>query len=787
MDKQQSKEFLSELLSSFSTDEVDKVLGRYNISDADWSNYGGRSKNWDTVSNQQSNAIGALTELITNSIDAVLSRKVYESGIKDLSSDEAPKSMHDAVRHCYNVSEGKLSSLETKERTKLAKESILIGVKRKTRRSTTPTITIVDFGEGQEPQKFKKTFLSLSENNKEGVGFVQGKFNMGSTGSIRFCTKSDITKGHYKLIISKRYDLKSSWGWTLIKVAQVEQGRELPIVKYLAPNGEIPSFESKSIRAFNDNEIGVIEQGSVIKLFDYDVGGKAHQVDFGLDNALTLNLLDCALPIRIYDFDAQINPEINRLRGRGIIDRTFTGMQVKLCDKPADISNQDPPLNSEKPNEETTEFIHLVSQYNDNEIGEIKIIAVGSSKHPIYLRESKKRIFYTINGQTHATENASFLNLKDVGLGELENHVVIDVQCERMDKTALSTIFMGNREKIADNRLSRQLKKIVKKNLKEDKKLKEYVNIIRARRVSKIIEEDEETKKLLEDYFNQDPAMRQLLGPGDTVFGESQTGRGPDPWEGGKQFPTFLKPLNIKTIDNSFFKELPINTFRKIICETDAANDYLIRNHSPGRIYLPNRPSQVNIKTSLNNGIATFTLSSSSKQPPNVGDKLSFDIGFDDDDIQRGKPLEFNLTIRFIEEQKTKKNPSGTSSSGVANKKDKSFADPTQWLYKENWDDYNFDEKSGAVVVAGVENNPTIYVNYHHEVLEKMRRQEKDEARRQLNETRFRICLGLLTFAIHKHYNENEEKAQEKSRGSSDAIAPCILSLIVRFGEGARL
>ena len=131
MDNQQSKKFLLELLSSFSTDEVDDVLKRHAVSDADWSNYGDSEKNWTTICNQQSNAIGALTELITNSIDAVLSRKAYESGINDLSSDEAPKSMREAVRRFYPISEGKLSSLATAQRTKLAKKSILIGVKRK--------------------------------------------------------------------------------------------------------------------------------------------------------------------------------------------------------------------------------------------------------------------------------------------------------------------------------------------------------------------------------------------------------------------------------------------------------------------------------------------------------------------------------------------------------------------------------------------------------------------------------------------------------------------------------
>ena len=375
-------------------------------------------------------------------------------------------------------------------------------------------------------------------------------------------------------------------------------------------------------------------------------------------------------------------------------------MKVKLSDKLADISNQDPPLKSKKPTDETTEFIHLVSQYDDDEIGVIKIIASGFSKLPSYLRGSKKRIFYTINGQAHATENASFLNSKDVRLGDLQNHVIVDVQCEEMDKTAL-TIFMGNREKMMDNKLSRKLKKIVKQCLSGDTKLKQYQSIIRNRRASESIEENEVTKNLLGDLITQDPALRQLIKGGDIVSSESQTGRRPDPWEEGKEFPTFLKPLSIEKVDGNCIKELPVNSSRKIECKTDAANDYLTRNNSPGWVYFPDRPAQVSINTSLNDGIATFTLSPSSKKPPSVGQEFSFDIGFDDDG-PRGKPVTFSLIIKFIAEQKTKKNPPGTS-SGVSNKKDESVADPTQWVRKAEWDEHGFNEKSGAEVVLGEE------------------------------------------------------------------------------------
>jgi hypothetical protein len=102
--------------------------------------------------------------------------------------------MTQAVKRFFpNIVEGKISNLETAERADLAKKTMQIGVKRADRtNSRYPTYTVVDFGDGQKPENFVGTFLSLSEKNKEGIPFVQGKFNMGSTGSLRFCTRSDI-------------------------------------------------------------------------------------------------------------------------------------------------------------------------------------------------------------------------------------------------------------------------------------------------------------------------------------------------------------------------------------------------------------------------------------------------------------------------------------------------------------------------------------------------------------------------------------------------------------------
>ena len=141
---------------------------------------------------------GALTELIINSIDAILMRKALERGlIAQEKNIDMPHSMTEAVKEFFpGITEGKIDLLSTSERRSLAEKSIIIGIKRADRKNGIfPTYTIIDFGEGQNHEQFPKTLLSLGEDNKDGYQFVQGKYNMGSTGSIQFCSRSDLELG----------------------------------------------------------------------------------------------------------------------------------------------------------------------------------------------------------------------------------------------------------------------------------------------------------------------------------------------------------------------------------------------------------------------------------------------------------------------------------------------------------------------------------------------------------------------------------------------------------------
>ena len=187
-------------------DDLDRIINAHPdiFRPENWYPLGSNENNFGVIENQQSTPIAALIEKITNSIDAVLMKKCFEAGI-DPKSDEAPKSMNEArAKFFKNYEDWDLPSARKKQAESI--QIIADGPRLK------PSLTIFDDGEGQDPEKFDKTFLSLLEGNKTEIHFVQGKYNMGGSGAIVFCGKK-----RYQLIGSKRYDNLGDFGFTLIR------------------------------------------------------------------------------------------------------------------------------------------------------------------------------------------------------------------------------------------------------------------------------------------------------------------------------------------------------------------------------------------------------------------------------------------------------------------------------------------------------------------------------------------------------------------------------------------
>ncbi|MBM3712522.1 MAG: hypothetical protein FJW56_03685 [Actinobacteria bacterium] len=200
----------NELFNAPTEDAVDEIISKYPtlFTDDNWYPLGGDEKMFGIVRGQQSNPIAALVEKVTNSIDAILTKKCLEAGI-DPESSEAPRKMEEAIHKFFP--EHKNWDLQ-QFRRKQAEEIQIVadGPPRNT------SVIIYDNGEGQRPEDFENTFLSLVRGNKINIHFVQGKYNMGGSGALVFCGRK-----RYQLIASKRFDNRGKLGFTLIRQRKI--------------------------------------------------------------------------------------------------------------------------------------------------------------------------------------------------------------------------------------------------------------------------------------------------------------------------------------------------------------------------------------------------------------------------------------------------------------------------------------------------------------------------------------------------------------------------------------
>ena len=777
MNESRSKEIALKLLKAVSTKDVDRIINAesgFGVA-GNWKPYGGSSKNWDRVGVQTSEPVGAFAELIINSIDAILMRKAREASAESR-GDSAPRSMVDAVKRFFSapeaVPEGKIAHLSKLERTRLAEKSVLVGVKRATGARQYPTYTIADFGEGQNPDQFPKTLLSLGEKNKERIPFVQGRFNMGSTGSIVFCTQAEIRKGLYKFVLSKRTPTDSDsdglWGWTLIRTRAPNRGEVLPVVEYFCPDGKIARFRADKIHALGREDIGVIDGGAVIKLYEYDIGG-ARAVDFGLFYGLTTNLLECALPVRIYDFDAAPQPGKGGLRAEGIAARTFSGMKIAVTQPEA---NEDEIADGDDNIDMPTRLVY--EDASNDSLGVIRIYATGIKKLEQYLLNYPFRCFYTVNGQAQAKERASFF--RKAKLDDLRNHLIVQVDCNEMDNTARSAIFKPDRERMSEIQLSRELREVVLNALKEDGELREYARRIRARRVAETVQDTEKSRELWALLVKNNPELRDLFGAGEEIT-RSISVEGGDQEFNGKKFPSFLRLVKPQS---GAALSLPINTHRRIECETDAENEYLGRELDPGSFFCSLSPGALPRRVNLRNGKLRITV-----KPPKgaqVGQTLEGDFGFEDS--SRPNPLAARVKIVLTQAEETNRSPSGnTGGARTSPKPGLNFPD-IRWVAQSDWGEHGFDEESGADCVES-DDGVTIYVNEDNKRLKAILAGEREESEREMTKHLFLLGVGILTLSMHQKLKTKLPEGadwEDALKLASSAISAHVVALIRKLG-----
>jgi len=560
-----------DLFNANSEQEVSEVIANNEIlkNNKNWTPYGGNKGNFGTFESQQNHPVPALIEKITNCTDATLIKEARIRGI-DPKSSKAPKSMDQAVEAFYGIKNGEIGGLSSIERRTLAENIQVIAVGDK----QTPSIIIYDNGEGQHPTKFKTTFLSLHQNNKTNVHFVQGKYNMGSTGAVVFCGEKK-----FQLIGSKRNSLISAsedvaekdnyFGFTLVRRHELTPEEELDYGKatwyeYFIIDGEIATFNIKELDLglYGRNFIS----GSVVKLYSYELPkGSRSNITLDLWRDLNQFMFHLPLPIALVEKRDYISKNPSKI---------VLGNKTRITiDSRESISN-----------------IVSFKLNKDLGFGDIPvdvIIFKPTIDHNEFIKN--KSIIFTQNGQVHGYEGQSFIS-QDLGFSLLKKYALIHINCTDIPTSIRQDLFMANRTHLKNGRKAENLRSEIVSMLRKSDELKRINNSIKE----SLLHDSDSDKDLLQSLLANLPVDKDVIDllkkNGSLNFLKQQGNRirvGDNKAEVKKlnKFPSLFK-LNLKKngLMDKIYKTIPINSKGSVVIDTDITDDYFFRPNEPGKL-----------------------------------------------------------------------------------------------------------------------------------------------------------------------------------------------------------
>lgn len=625
---------------------------------ANWDAIDERESNFNVVTNQASTGGKAATELMTNMVDAILMRRAFEQGIDPKDRSQAPPNMYKAVdRLIVNLRGGKLVNAEEAWLKDFASKNLIVGItgsRETTRKSKEwPCYTFVDNGEGQHPADFKNTFLSLSARNKSDIPFVQGKYNMGSSGVLSYCGAR-----WFKLIISRRFDATGPWGWTLMRL---RPGGGLPVADYFHLAGEIPAIDADALYPLHKNtgerfDGVMLKTGTVVKLYDFRVGEKFKSFR-GAREAFNENLTETILPFRIMDFRWSPDKKRGGLRAHGIDARPFYGMEYALRRREDEREEDEDDDEEQAPAGATVAEKFEVGVIDDPTLGKIEITALpmraradGKDPLPGWLKHtsSNSRVFHAVNGQVQYKQTRGYLS--NCGFSGIKDRVAIIIDASQLDEGTHYKLWKGDRENILQNDTGERYLTIVKEIIVQSPSLDDWKQQIAREDLKRIATED--TNDLFQKLVDSDRELIALLDQRDPTL------KLPDPKDDDEEFEGKFDPTFF-TLGKRFESEpleLPLNKARAFTATTDAVNDFFIRADNQGRLFVSDEKVRARfaIKHILYDGHLTVFFSPAD-DTIQAGDFFEFELGLVSDSMSR--PLTEPVSIKILaeEEEKDKK------------------------------------------------------------------------------------------------------------------------------------
>ena len=758
--------------------EVDEVVQSIagEFRDCNWQPLGKNDNNYGIVENQQASPIAALIEKITNSIDAVLTKKCLERGI-DPKSKDAPQSMEEAKEKFFP--EHKNWDIPTNRNIQAESIQILADGERKD-----TSLIIYDDGEGQHPQDFEDTFLSLVRGNKNEIQFVQGKYNMGGSGAIVFCGKK-----RYQLIGSKKYDSSGKFGFTLIRkhpmTASEEKRKKSTWYEYLKIGDKIPEFEVDSL------DLGLHRRqfatGTIIKLYSYTLKGIS-DISRDLNASINEYLFEPVLPL--YTIEKEERYPKSYLLRRGLY-----GLKRKLEKKGSNIEEGDEEEDGNKYVEDSFSL-----SLSDRTIGEVKITCyvfkekiegTKSSKDSIQREFFKNNmsVLFSINGQVHGHLTSGFIS-RSLKMNLLKDYLLIHVDCTAVQRDFRQELTMASRDRLKNGEETKILQDFLKNELLKDGRLKETLE----RRKASIALGSEDNEKLIESATRNLPWNEELAKLCHQVLksGKSKAGRDITPPIKKKKnedeqpfspqrFPAHFK---LRRHGNTEVVSVPQGGKKTIYFDTDVENNYFDRVEEPGNMDVGlldfnSNDTDSNCTTGKAEKIEdAFTVTKSSPQEGkiklhlspnkelNIGDEVKIKVSLSSPNAPEGK-FDETFLVKISEPTAT---PQKTRKRTETNSANLNLPE-VEKVYQKDWDKLGSIEMDHNIVVRLLIDDDKlekILINMDSSVFKNFKHKNPSEKELKINEQNYIMTVyyhALFLFTITK-----KEKVTMAKDGEANSI-----------------
>lgn len=793
-----------------------------------WRLYGDKEGNFAQAGNQQSLPEAALVEKIVNSVDARLMAQCLLAGINP-ESDDAPHSVRDAVAVFFEGKRsgqngGFLTNWTKADRTRESREITIAATGAKPtrgQRKKRMCLTIVDQGEGQSPARLPHTILSLNAKNKQRVRFVQGKFNMGGSGVLRFCGEHGL-----QLVISRRHpglidaDGDSDGtvkGWAITVVRREEPSNKSgdPVhseFTYLAPlnasarprRGDVLSFDSETLPLmpqYDEPYVRHIEWGTAIKLYEFDTttGQSNLLMKDGLLYALERLLPEIALPVRLHE-----------CRGyAGEKERSFetpmAGLVVRLEDGKGDNLEPGFPLSARL----------AVGGMNMT----ARIYAFKEERASTYLRD--EGVIFSINGQAHGHFPKSiFSRPKAVGLQRLKDSLLVLVDCSSLTTVQRENLFMSSRDRLSKRPIRYEVEREIEILLRTNPELRALQQKRRESDVEARLSEQKPLEEVLGRVLKASPTLNTLFLAGQRLSRPFANGNGGAKGHRGgasagnerfigRKHPSFFKFADVD-YGKLYERNCELDRRCRIKFNTDVENGYFDRPVDGGTFELEiiesdRLMSSPSFNLALEEGIAFLNLG----LPPEaeIGDSIVIQASVSDPTL-----LESFVNVVRLNVLRKQSRPAGPprrkeprSGAGAGEKPStRGIQLPRVIAVKEGddlWTKYKFEPETGChvisdpVVIDGAEHTEhTFYVNVDNTALKTEMKYSRQDPR--LLEAKFKYGNVLLGLALLHAANDNnggkgsngddadadeegrDDAIQDRIREVSKAIAPVLIPMI---------